>query len=75
MRTTLTLDDEVIRVAQSVADARAIPLGRAVSDLALKGIEAIRSVPAKSGKFPTFKVRQGAKPVTMDDVKRAEDDV
>ncbi len=75
MRTTLTLDDEVLRIAQAIADAREIPLGRAVSELARKGIEAISSTPAKTGKFPTFRVNPGAKAITMADVRRAEDEL
>ncbi len=74
MRTTLTLDDEVLRVAKSLADARDIPLGRAVSDLARKGIEWTRAAPVKTGAFPTFHVRPGARAITLEDVKRAEDE-
>lgn len=74
MRTTLTIDDEVLRVAQALADARTVPLGRAVSDLALKGIEALRAAPSTGKGFPTFKVRPGARPITPGDVKRAEDE-
>ena len=74
MRTTLTLDDEVLRVAQAMAAARSISLGEAVSELARKGIGALQSGPRRAkGKFPTFRVRPGSKPITLDDVRRAED--
>ena len=40
MRTTLDLDDRVLAAARSRARARGISIGRAVSELALDGIEA-----------------------------------
>lgn len=74
VRTTLTIDDDVLRFAQSIAEAREITLGRAISELAQKGIEALSSVPAKSGKFPTFRVSAGARTITLEDVRRAEEE-
>ena len=38
MRTTLELDDTVLAAARALARARGISLGRAVSDLALRGL-------------------------------------
>ena len=74
MRTTLSLDDEVFRVAQAIAKAQSISLGEAVSELARKGIDSLRSVPLRTSEgFPTFRVRPGSKPITLEDVRRAED--
>lgn len=74
MRTTLSLDDEVLRVAQAMADAKSISLGQAVSELARRGICSLQNMPTRtSGAFPTFRVRPGSKPITLDDVRRAED--
>jgi hypothetical protein len=74
MRTTLTLDDEVLRVAKAMAEARSIPLGRAVSELAIKGLRA--PVASHQGRraFPVFPVRSGARPLTLADVKKDEDE-
>lgn len=70
----MTLDDEVLRVAKSMADARSIPLGRAVSELALKGIHApLVRAPGRRA-FPVFPVRDGARPLTLADVKKDEDE-
>ena len=39
MRTTVNLDSDVVEVARSLASARAISLGEAISLLARRGIE------------------------------------
>ena len=38
MRTTLSLDDDVVEAARCLAEAEHIPLGRAVSTLARRGM-------------------------------------
>ena len=40
MRTTLNLDDDVLRLLKSYASDRSIPLGEAASELVRKGFEA-----------------------------------
>lgn len=40
MRTTLEIDDTVLRAARALADQRLISLGAAVSELALRGLRA-----------------------------------
>jgi hypothetical protein len=42
MRTTLELDDRMLRAARALAEQRGISLGAAVSELALRGLEAAR---------------------------------
>ena len=74
MRTTLTLDDEVLRVAKAMSEARSIPLGRAVSELALKGMQAPQARATGRQAFPVFPVRPGARLLTLADVKRDEDE-
>jgi hypothetical protein len=74
MRTTVDLDPEVLSAAKQLAAARSISLGKALSELARRGLApATRS----SGKkiFPTFEVPEGARPLTSEDVRREEDDV
>ncbi len=39
MRTTLTLDEDVLEEARELAEAEHIPLGRAVSTLARRGMK------------------------------------
>lgn len=48
MRTTLDIDDTVLAAAKSLARSKGISLGRAVSELALRGL-----VPAEERSGPT----------------------
>lgn len=72
MRTTLTIDDDLLAAARSLARARSIPVGAAVSELARKGLRAPARTRKKHG-FPTFAVPPDARPITLDDVKKLED--
>jgi hypothetical protein len=45
MRTTINLDDDVLREAKRYADSRSVALGKAVSDLVRRGLSA--PVPTK----------------------------
>lgn len=72
MRTTLTLDEDVMRAARSLARARAISLGAAVSELARRGLE--QDCGVEDDGFPVFRVPAGARPITLEDVKCVEDE-
>jgi hypothetical protein len=74
MRTTLTIDDDVLAIAKSLAQARSESLGRVLSDLARRGLEAAPQMERKGKKaFPTFKVAPNTPFIILDDVKRGED--
>lgn len=73
MRTTLTLDDDIVRAARSLARARELSLGAAVSELARRGLDHTRDVAVDD--FPTFRVSPNARPITLEDVKRLEDEL
>ena len=73
MRTTMTIDDEIYRIAKSIAQERNISLGRALSEMARKGIGARPAYDTTDG-LPVFSVSEHAKPLTTDDVRRAEDE-
>ena len=76
MRTTLSIDDDLLAVAKNLAEQRSISLGAAVSELMRRGLEAGSAVTyPDSGGLPTFQVSAGAAPITSDDVKRLEDEV
>lgn len=74
MRTTLTIDDDILAVAKSMARMRTASLGRVISDLARKGLESSGEISTKSG-FPVFQISKGATPITLEDVRKSEDDV
>ena len=72
MRTTLDLDATALEAARQLAAHRAQSLGAVVSELILKGLRA-DAPPARRGGFPVFSAAVG-KTITLEDVKRAEDD-
>jgi hypothetical protein len=73
MRTTVDLDEDVLRVAKDLAHERAQSLGRVLSDLARSGLQpretATLKVPGKSHGVPVLPRIPGAKPVTSRIVK------
>ncbi|KAF1046738.1 hypothetical protein [Xylophilus sp.] len=79
MRTTLDLDPVVLNAARQFAAHRAVSLGRAVSELVLRGL----NQPDGPGKdaagdgddaLPTFYSSPGSPVITLEDVKRLLDD-
>ena len=72
MRTTLDIDEDVLRAAKSIARAREASLGRVVSELARKGLTP-RTAASRRG-FPVFRVARDAPPITEDMVRRAEEE-
>jgi len=73
MRTTLDLDPEILSAARQIAATRSISIGRAVSELARRGLEA-RSTPGTRQGFPIFQVPKDARPLTAHDVRQDEDE-
>lgn len=75
MRTTLNLEPDILSAARKIADARAVSLGKAISDLIRRGLEAGATGPRASKRaFPAFDVAPGAPPLSIEDVKRDEDE-
>lgn len=76
MRTTLTIDDELLAAARSLARDKSESLGRAVCDLIRRGLNATPRVnqSARISGFPVFSVPRDAHPITLTDVRRAEDE-
>ena len=72
MRTTLDLDATALEAARQLAAHRAQSLGAVVSELIFKGLRAGAAPTARAG-FPVFAAPVG-KTITLDDVKRAEDE-
>lgn len=71
MRTTLTLDDDVAEVAARQAKARGVSVGRAVSDLVRRGLNAPTPSTTKDG-LVVFHLPSDSPRVTTDDVRRIE---
>ena len=74
MRTTVAIDDDVLDAARKLAAARDQSLGQVVSELMRRGLALRTEYPADEGGFPTFEVRDDSPPITLEDVKRDEDE-
>ncbi len=74
MRTTLSIDDDALEAARKLATVRKQSLGRVVSDLMRRGLSARAAYPAQENGFPVFQVKQDSPLITLEDVKRDEDE-
>ena len=69
MRTTVDLDEDILRTAKDLAQERDQSLGRVLSDLARRGLRpSTRTAAARHG-LPVLPRLPGARPVTAKDVK------
>lgn len=73
MRTTLNIEDDVLRAARALAKERRISLGKAVSDLMRRALAPDREA-AYRGDVPVFQVGERATPITPEMVRRALDE-
>lgn len=71
MRTTLTLDDDVLKLAARQAKLRGVSLGKTVSDLLRRGLNASTPARDKEG-LVVFHLPDDSPKVTTDDVRRLE---
>ena len=69
MRTTLSIDDDVLQAARGIAEACHIPLGEAVSTLARRGMRPIGLVRSADG-ILVFDVPDDFPMIDDADVKR-----
>jgi len=70
MRTTVNLDEDVLRAVRSLARERSESLGQVISSLvrdALRPPDRVRY----DADFPVFRVREGAPPITPEMVESA----
>lgn len=74
VRTTLTLDDDVLELARAVAAAEGVSLGAVVSRLARQGMASTARV-VEDADIPRFCVPPDVRPLTPETVRMASDDV
>ena len=72
MRTTLTIDDDVLAVARALAARRGGSLGSALSELARRGFKGATTT--EDDGVPMFRVAADAPPITSEDVHGALDE-
>jgi len=70
MRTTVTIDDDILAIARALAQQNGVSLGRALSELARRGQHATAAVVESDG-LPVFAVPRDTKPITSDEVYKA----
>lgn len=73
MRTTLSIDDDVLSAARSLAKERGTSVGRMVSELARRGLRPDPKIRYRNN-FPVFEVREDSAPLTSDMVRAALDE-
>lgn len=73
MRTTVAIEDDILEAARKLAAAQNRSLGQVVSELMRRGLTA-RTAYAPASGFPTFEVREDSPPITLEDIKRDEDE-
>jgi hypothetical protein len=74
MRTTLTLDDDVLASARALAAQRGVSIGAVVSELARRSLASSQPTATRNG-IRLFPVRPDAGPVTPELVKTLAEDV
>ena len=70
MRTTLTIDDDVLSVARALAARNRSSLGKALSELARRGFRS-NDAAGDNGDGTVFAVAPDAEPITSEDVYKA----
>ena len=73
MRTTLTIDDDVLAAAKQFADSRGLTLGEAVSQLARATLTERRRFDTRNG-IVLLPASSTATPASLDDVNALRDD-
>lgn len=75
MRTTLTIDDDVLRAARQLAHAGQRSLGATISDLAREALSRAQAPSAVRNGVSLLPVRSGAVGAAMDEVNELRDDI
>ncbi len=75
MKTTVTIDDELLEVARNLAQARSVSLGRVLTNLARQGLASVPEFDRRPETgFPIFRVSPGARPISIEDIHRVEEE-
>jgi hypothetical protein len=74
MRTTVNIDDTVLRISRSLAAQRGESLSKVISDLIREGLRNGSGYSLEDG-FPVFAVEDSDQIITLEDVKKDEDEL
>ena len=75
MRTTLTIDDDVLAMAKGLADRQHKSVGEVISALARQALKPANASRKIRNGVPLLPVRAGAEPVTMALVNQLRDEL
>lgn len=75
MRTTLTIDDDVLVTVKEMAAHQQKSLGEVMSGLVRQALVPIRPVSGERNGIPLLAVRSGAAPVTLELVNQLRDEL
>lgn len=73
MRTTVNLDEDILRAVKSLARERGVSMGDVVSDLIREALRPDQGTAYETG-FPVFRVREDAPPITPEMVGESMED-
>jgi hypothetical protein len=74
MRTTLTIDDDVLAAAKGLASQQRRTVGEVISDLARAALRPQKGVTTRNG-VPQLPIGAEAKPVTLEIVNQLRDEL
>lgn len=74
MRTTLSIDDDVLAAAKALAEHENRSIGQVLSDLARKSLTKPAAKTMRNG-FPVLPRRPGGEPVTLEIVNQLRDEL
>lgn len=74
MRTTLDVDEDVLRVAKELAAQRGVTAGKVLSELARQALKPPGATAEQRNGIPLLPPREDSRPVTMEAVNELRDD-
>jgi hypothetical protein len=75
MRTTLTIDDDVLAAARGLAERDRRPIGAVISALARQALQRPPAPASLRNGVPLLPVQPGATPATLEHVNRLRDEL
>ena len=73
MRTTLSIDDDILGAARAIAESRGVPIGDVISELARRGLAPVAPSRSRNG-VPLLPTRAGGGVVTPEIVRALLDE-
>ena len=74
MRTTLSIDDDVLITVRYLAQQNKVALGTMISELIRKGLKKTVDIKQRDD-LPVFSISENSTPITLEHVKLLEDEV